>query len=203
MRAMRDSERETGTDLVPSALRHRPSKRGPAGRTHKQAPTHETAVPTRSGQISAHYRDLAERDRLIAAVEQVTESVIITDLDARITYVNPAFERVTGYGRDEVMGKNPRFQKSGLQTPWFYDAMWAALTNGIPWSADFINQRKDGSLYTEEVVISPIRDPSGAITSYVAVQRDVTLERALAERATQLARERTLIAETIRSLRGD
>ena len=80
--------------------------------------------------------------------------------------------------------------------------MWAALTNGIPWSADFVNRRKDGSLHTEEVVISPIRDSSGVITSYVAVQRDVTHERALAERSTQLARERTLIAETIRSLRS-
>ena len=109
---------------------------------------------------------------------------------------------MTGYGRDEVIGQNPRFQKSGLQTPWFYDAMWAALTNGMPWSADFVNRRKDGSLHTEEVVISPIRDSLGAITSYVAVQRDVTHERALAERADHLARERTLIAETIRGLRS-
>jgi EAL domain-containing protein (putative c-di-GMP-specific phosphodiesterase class I) len=78
--------------------------------------------------------------------------------------------------------------------------MWAALTNGLPWSADFVNRRKDGSLHTEEVVISPIRDSSGTIASYVAVQRDVTHERALAERATEFARERTLIAETIRAL---
>jgi PAS domain S-box-containing protein len=202
MRAMRDSGPEAGTDRDPSAPRPRPSERGTSGRTHKQTPTPEAAVPTLSGDISAHYRDLAERDRLIAAIEQVTESVVITDLEARITYVNHAFELVTGYGRDEVIGQNPRFQKSGLQTPWFYDAMWAALTNGLPWSADFVNRRKDGALHTEEVVISPIRDSSGAITSYVAVQRDVTHERALAERSTQLARERTLIAETIRSLRS-
>jgi EAL domain-containing protein (putative c-di-GMP-specific phosphodiesterase class I) len=80
--------------------------------------------------------------------------------------------------------------------------MWASLTNGLPWASDFVNRRKDGSLHTEEVVISPIRDSSGAITSYVAVQRDVTQERALAERATHLARERALIAETIRGLRA-
>jgi PAS domain S-box-containing protein len=110
---------------------------------------------------------------------------------------------VTGFDRDEVIGHNPRFQKSGLQTPWFYDAMWASLTNGIPWSADFVNRRKDGSLHTEEVVISPIRDSSGAITSYVAVQRDVTHERELEERATNLTRERAFIAETIRGLRAD
>jgi PAS domain S-box-containing protein len=199
---MRDSGPEGGTDRDASALRDRPSERRTSGRTHKQTPTPAAAVPTLSGHISAPYRDLAERDRLIAAIEQVTESVIITDLDARITYVNRAFERVTGYGRDEVIGQNPRFQKSGLQTPWFYDAMWASLTNGVPWSADFVNRRKDGALHTEEVVISPIRDSSGAITSYVAVQRDVTHERALAERATHLARERTLIAETIRGLRS-
>src|ERR1035437_5911373 len=203
MRVMRDSGPEAGTDRDSSALRHRPSERGTPGRTHKRTPTHGAAVPTLSGDSAAHFRDLAERDRLIAAIEQVTESVLITDLEARITYVNHAFERVTGYGRDEVIGQNPRLQKGGLQTPWFYDAMWAALTNGMPWSADFVNRRKNGSLHTEEVVISPIRDSSGAITSYVAVQRDVTRERALAERSTQLARERALIAETIRGLRGD
>ena len=80
--------------------------------------------------------------------------------------------------------------------------MWAALTSGVPWVGDLVNRRKDGTLFTEEAVISPIRDPSGAITSYVAVKRDVTHERALEERSTQLARERALIAETIRGLRA-
>jgi len=145
---------------------------------------------------------LQELTRLRKAVEASGEVIFMTDRDGTLTYVNPAFERVTGYGRDEVMGKNARFLKSGLQTPWFYDGMWAALTNGLPWSADFINRRKDGSLFTEETVISPIRDPSGAITSYVAVQRDVTQERALAERSTQLVRQRALIAGTIRGLRA-
>ena len=199
---MRDSEPESGTDRVPIALRDRPSRRRMPGGTHKQTPTLEAPSPTLSGHVTAHFGDLEERDRLTAAIEQVTESVIITDLDARITYVNHAFELVTGFGRAEVLGQNPRFQKSGLQTPWFYDAMWAMLTNGLPWSADFVNRRKDGSLHTEEVVISPIRDSSGTITSYVAVQRDVTHERALAERAAHLARERILIAETIRGLRS-
>ncbi len=147
-------------------------------------------------------RERSEHDRLATAVGQSAEAVIITDAEARITYVNPAFERVTGYSRDEVIGKNPRLLKSGIQTAWFYDAMWAALTNGLPWEADFVNRRKDGTLFTEETVISPIRDPSGAITSYVAVKRDVTRERALEERATQLTRERSLISETIRDLRA-
>ncbi|MGA2514290.1 MAG: EAL domain-containing protein [Candidatus Limnocylindrales bacterium] len=147
-----------------------------------------------------HSNAEAERDRLASGIEQVAESVIITDREARITYVNPAFERVTGYTRDEVIGQNPRLLKSGLQPASFYEAMWAALTNGVPWNGDFVNRRKDGSLFTEEAVISPVRDLSGAITSYVAVQRDVTHERELMERSTQLIRERALIAETIRGL---
>jgi PAS domain S-box-containing protein len=147
-------------------------------------------------------RERSDRERLASGIEQVAESVIITDREARITYVNPAFERVTGYTRDEVIGKNPRLLQSGLQTPSFYVAMWAVLTSGSPWVGDLVNRRKDGSLFTEEAVVSPIRDPSGAITGYVAVQRDVTRERELEERSTQLARQRALIADTIRGRRA-
>jgi PAS domain S-box-containing protein len=143
-----------------------------------------------------------DRDRLAAAIEQVAESVVITDLQARITYVNPAFERVTGYSRDEVIGENPRLLDSGAQDPSFYEAMWAALVHGDPWAADFVNRRKDGSLFTEEAVISPIRDGAGAVTSYVAVNRDVTHERRLEERSVRFTRERSLIADTIRGLRA-
>ena len=150
--------------------------------------------------VSQRSKSEEQRDRLTNALEQVTESVIITDREGLITYVNPAFERVTGYGRDEVTGRNPRLLKSGVQTPWFYDAMWAALTNGLPWRADLVNRRKDGSLFTEEAVISPIRDSSGTVTSYVAVKRDVTNERNIEKRSTELARQRALIAETIRGL---
>ena len=149
-------------------------------------------------------RERSDRDRLAAGIEQVAESVIITDREARITYVNSAFERVTGYSREEAIGQNPRLLSSGLQTLSFYEAMWAVLTSGSPWVGDLVNRRKDGSLFTEEAIISPISDASGAITSYVAVQRDVTNERALMDRSTQLARQRALIAGTIRGLRpGD
>ena len=150
--------------------------------------------------LSQNERIEAERDRLANAIEQVAESVMIADLDARITYVNPAFERITGYTREEVIGKNPRLLSSGEHGASFYEAMWAALTTGQPWVADFINRRKDGSLFSEEGVISPIRDSSGAMTSYVAVKRDVTHERALEERSVQIIRERALIADTIRGI---
>jgi len=152
--------------------------------------------------LSERAQTEAERDRLVAAVDQVVESVVITDLDGRITYVNPAFERVSGYSRSEVSGLNPRILKSGLQSPTFYEAMWAALTAGSSWVADFTNRRKDGSLYTEEAVISPIRDATGTVTSYVAVKRDVTRERELEQLSERSTRERALIGDTIRSLRA-
>jgi PAS domain S-box-containing protein len=145
----------------------------------------------------------SQRDRITAAIEQVAESVVIADLEARITYVNPAYEQLTGYGRAELIGRNPRLIKSGLQPRSFYEEMWTALKSGVPWvTNDLINRRKDGSLFTQESVISPIRDASGEIAGYVAVSRDVTAERALAEHAVQLVRERALIAETIRGLRA-
>ncbi len=147
-----------------------------------------------------HVRVEAERDRLATVVEQVAEAVMIAGLDGRITYVNPAFERVTGYASAEVLGANPRILNSGVHGPEFYRAMWAALTSGVPWVADLINRRKDGTLFTEEAVISPIRDDGGTVTSYVAVKRDVTGERAIELRSARLARERALIAETLRTL---
>lgn len=166
-------------------------------------------LPTKSGGIvlggvgldlTEHARAEAEHDRLSAAIEQATESIEITDLKGRITYVNPAFERVTGYVRDEVIGRNPRMLKSGAQSTSFYDAMWATLTSGRPWVGDLVNRRKDGSTVTEEAVISPIRDAHGVISGYVAGKRDVTQARALEGRTAALSRQRALIATTIREI---
>ena len=143
-----------------------------------------------------------ERDRLATAVDQVAESIVVTDATGRITYVNPAFERVTGFTKDEAVGQNPRILKSGIHPGSFYEAMWAVLVSGKPWSGDLVNRRKDGSLFTEEVVISPMRDDVGEVSGYVAVKRDVTSERELAERWVESVRERALVANTIRDLRA-
>lgn len=143
----------------------------------------------------------ANLDRLAAVVEQVDESVVMTDLEALITYVNPAFERVTGYSSEEVVGKNPRILKSGTHSAASYKAMWAALVHGVPWAADLVNRRKDGSVFTEEAFISPVRDASGEVTSYVAVKRDVTDSRTLEGKVAEQIRERALIGGIIRSIR--
>ena len=95
---------------------------------------------------------------LASAIEQTSESVVVTDLEANIVYVNPAFERVTGYGADEVLGRNPRILQSGLEPSEFYEGMWATLTEGETWRGELVNRRRDGTLFTEDASISPIRD---------------------------------------------
>ncbi len=127
---------------------------------------------------------------------------MIADVNSRIEYVNPAFERTSGYSSAEVIGKNPRILHSGVQPPSYYEAMWATLNAGRPWIGDFTNRRKDGTLFQEEAVISPIHDEAGLPAGFVAVKRDVTAENRLKQRAVELARERALIAETLRGLDG-
>jgi PAS domain S-box-containing protein len=139
--------------------------------------------------------------RLSVAVEQSADAVVITDAAGAIEYVNPAFEQVTGYSSGEAVGQNPRILKSGVQGPAFYAAMWAALSSGSSFLGDLTNRRKDGSLFQEEAVISPIRDETGVITSYVAVKRDVTRERASEAARGRQARERALIAGALAGLR--
>jgi len=117
---------------------------------------------------------LAESDRLMAAVEQAGEMIVITDVAGLIRYANPAFERVTGYTRNEIIGKNPRILQSGKQTPGFYQELWQTITSGRTWQGRMVNKRKDGKFFTEEATISPVLDPAGSIVNYVAVKHDIT-----------------------------
>ncbi len=151
--------------------------------------------------VTEQRRAELEMRRLSAAIEQSTEAVIITDAEGTIEYVNAAFERVSGYTRAEALGRNPRILKSGAQPVAFYEVMWATLTSGNSFGGDFTNRRKDGSLFREEAVISPVRDRRGEITSYVAVKRDVTRERASEAARDRRARERVLIAGALADLR--
>ncbi|MCX7818261.1 MAG: PAS domain S-box protein [Kiritimatiellae bacterium] len=117
-----------------------------------------------------------ERRRLEAAIEQAAEAIVITDTAARILYVNPAFERITGYSREEVLGRTPQLLKSGHHSDAFYRELWTTITAGRVWHGRFVNRRRDGRLYTEEATISPVMDEAGRIVHYVAVKRDVTAE---------------------------
>ncbi|MFI5143091.1 MAG: PAS domain S-box protein, partial [Thermoanaerobaculales bacterium] len=143
------------------------------------------AVLGTARDITQRKRSEEERRRLVAAIEQAAEAVLITDSGGGVLYVNPAFERITGYRPDEVIGLNPRLLKSGKQAPSFYAEMWTTITHGSVWTGRLSNRRKDGSLYEEEMSISPVRDDGGTIINFVAVKRDVTREVELQQQLNQ------------------
>jgi PAS domain S-box-containing protein len=130
------------------------------------------------------FTDISERKRaedqlrkLAQAVEQSPESIVIANLEAEIEYVNEAFVRNTGYPREEALGKNPRLLQSGKTPQETYDALWDELSQGRTWQGELYNRRKDGSEYIEWAIISPMRQPNGRITHYVAVKEDITARK--------------------------
>lgn len=140
-------------------------------------------------------RDITQRIRnerrlrtLSAAVEQNPASIVITDLDGNIEYVNPKFTEVTGYTFAEALGKNPNILKSGEQGVNFYKLMWEALSCGETWHGIFQNKKKNGDYFTEEAVIGPIKDESGTIIKYLAIKEDITEKNELEERLRQSQR---------------
>jgi len=133
--------------------------------------------------IQSIARDLTDRKRaeaslarLATAVDQSTETIVITDTNGIILYVNPGFEKNTGYTRAEALGQNPRILKSGRHDAEFYRQMWDVLKRGEVWHGRLTNKRKDGTLFEEEATISPLRDAGGKVVNYVAVKRDITRE---------------------------
>jgi PAS domain S-box-containing protein len=136
-----------------------------------------------------HLRAARARQRLLtAAVENAAESIVVTDHEGHIVYVNPTFEALTGYRRDEVLGQTPRVLRSGHHPASFYAEFWDTLNRGETWRGCFINRKKDGSVFEEAATVSAIRDDDGKVTHYVAVKRDITLERALERQLQQRMR---------------
>ncbi|HUJ44490.1 MAG TPA: PAS domain S-box protein [Opitutaceae bacterium] len=121
------------------------------------------------------------RHRLMRAVEQARECISITDAEGTLQYVNAAFEQTTGYGRNQAVGQTHRILKSDRQDPALYRDLWATITAGRAWQGRIINRKKDGSVYTADTVITPVRDASGLIMNYIAAGRDITRELQLEE----------------------
>ncbi len=124
-------------------------------------------------------KDEEQRRLLATAVEQAAESVVITDIHGIIEYVNPAYEKITGYSKDEVIGKKASVVKSGKMEKYQYKLLWDAISAGKVWSGQIINRKKDGTLFTEEQTIAPVQDNKGKISHYVAVKRDITRQNQL------------------------
>lgn len=170
-----------------------------------------------SRDISKRKGAEAELRKLSLVVEQSPESILISDLDGKIEYVNHAFTQASGYNREELLGRNPRILRSGKTPSATYVAMWNALSHGRTWKGEFINKRKDGREYTEFAILAPIRQPDGRVTHYLAVKEDITerkrigaeldqyrysLEEMVAQRTAQLetAKEIAVTAAQVKSL---
>lgn len=143
-------------------------------------------------EISMKSKIQKRQNRLITAIESAAESIVITSSRGRIIYVNPAFEKLTGYSRQEVLGATPRILQSGYHDKKFYNNLWQTIRKGEIWSGRFVNKKKDGSLYQEESTVSPVVDNTGKILSYVAVKKDVTKEQQLQAQLKQAQRLETI-----------
>jgi PAS domain S-box-containing protein len=145
-------------------------------------------------------------DKLSRAVEQAADSVLISNRDGVIEYVNPAFEQMTGYSRDEVIGATPRILRSGLQNAEFYNGLWNTILSGQTFRAVMTNRKRSGELYDEDQTISPIRDAEGGITHFVSCGRDITQRKraqaALQRLNQQLEREAERVASVLHDEAG-
>ena len=149
-------------------------------------------------------RRIDEQLELAASVfRNAHEGIFVTDAQERILEVNPTFTEITGYPRDEVLGRTPNLLSSGRHGPDFYEAMWGAINSNGLWRGELWNRRKDGTLYLERLTVSAVRDASGRVERYVGVFGDITRLREQAERLEQLAYQDALTKLPNRALLGD
>jgi len=148
------------------------------------------------------FTDITEQKRLEhqlklqgSALAAIANAVVITDSSGNIVWVNPAFSELTGYTREEVVGKSPAMLKSGQHDAAFYRQLWSTINSGAVWQGEIINRRKDGSLYHEDMTVTPVRDSDNRITHFVAIKQDIT-DRLRAER---LANERDRLRDSVKA----
>jgi PAS domain S-box-containing protein len=140
--------------------------------------------------------------QLYQAVEQSPATIVITNKEGDIEYVNPKFTELSGYSREEVMGKNPRILKSGEMTGDSYRQMWQTLCAGKDWRGEFHNRKKNGELYWEAAAISPVRDAAGQITHFLAVKEDITQRKFYEAEREKLIRELQEAMSKVKTLSG-
>lgn len=132
------------------------------------------AFAEQCGPLLARVFHEERHEQLARALDQTSSMLLITDIEGRITFANRSFLDRTGYGLEEVVGRNPRFLKSGRTEKRLYDELWKTISNGREWKGDIVNRCKDGTFYWARMTITPVFDVDGAMSSYLAVQEDVT-----------------------------
>jgi len=142
------------------------------------------------------------RHTLSSAIEQAAETVMITDVHGIIIYVNPAFEKSTGFSPQQAIGNSPHIIRSGKHDKSYYREMWDTLNAGKTWRGQFTNRKKDGTQFEEEAVISPVRNKNGEVVNFVAVKRDLTRETSLERQYIHVQRTE-VVGRLVESIRHD
>jgi two-component system, cell cycle sensor histidine kinase and response regulator CckA len=137
------------------------------------------AVIESSTDVTELMRAQEEIQKLLTAIEQSPVSVVLTDADGTIEYINPHFTKISGYTRDEILGGKPSLLKSNEQNDNFYKELWNTISGGGVWHGEFHNKRKDGTLFWEDATIGPILNDRGVTTHYMAVKEDITEKKRL------------------------
>ena len=137
--------------------------------------------------INMFLYNLNEKDILTTAIEQASVAIVLTDIQGNIIYINPAFENISGYSAEEVIGENPRILKSERTPAETYKKMWETISSGEIWNGEQINKRKDGSLYYEDSRITPIYDKENKLMYYLAVKHDITERKELEAKLKEIA----------------
>jgi PAS domain S-box-containing protein len=157
-----------------------------------------SVAPIKQNNITVNHfiilaRNITERKQiddklmqLLHAVEQSSTSIVISNLDGELEYVNKYFLNLTGYTYEEVIGANPRILQSGYTKKEDYTAMWNTIKSGKTWHGEFLNKKKDGSLYWEEVTISPVRNEKGEIKHFLGIKTDITKQKKTAEKLRKI-----------------
>jgi len=164
-------------------------------RLHRLPSAMDNALKMRSGILKTRKAELELKlikektgiqiKLLYDAINHAPSSVVITDNNGTILYVNPKFEEVTGYKSEEAVGRNPRILKSGNHGREFYQDLWDTILSGKDWKGELVNKKKNGQLYWEQVSISPIMDEDGKILHFVAIKHDITSQKEYEERILQ------------------
>lgn len=149
--------------------------------------THEQRFILLSRNITERRDNENKLIQLSQAVEQSSSSIEITDIEGNLVYVNQQFLKTTGYANDEVVGRNPNILNSGYTKREDYDKMWKTIKSGGTWHGEFLNKKKNGKLFWEDVTISPVRNESGEIVNFLGIKNDITQQKKTDEKLRKIA----------------
>jgi PAS domain S-box-containing protein len=166
-----------------------------AGAKYKSDESNNLVIISRD--VTSRIENEKKIKRLTAAVEQSSNTIVITDIDGNIEYVNKKFEDLTGYSKEEALGGNPNLLRSESTTKDLYKDLWTTILTGNVWQGEIKNKKKSGELYWEKIKITPVVDDNDLITNFIALKDDITLEKKITEKLEQSLKEKEIMLKEI------